>query len=210
MRKGFTLVEMLVVIGIIAVLVSASIGGYSAMARSADKARAEELVRETATALTGLFQKDGVWPKRLALNGAGTGKLDKETAYALASVKYLSLSTKNGQLSGYDRFGLLTPWGLMTLKRLGDAATTGSKVTGSQGTIDDHILRYALDLDGDGIIENVNVGGTPINVRATAIVWCCGKDGVIGPYPYAPGAKMTKVAQDDIYSWTPGQTRNVK
>ena len=209
-HKGFTLVEMLVVIGIVAVLIGASIGGFSAMTKSAEQAKCQELVANTATALTALFQQEGAWPKRLAQNGATEGKLDAKTAYALVAgtTKYMSLTVKDGELSGYDRFGIITPWALATVKRLGTGATEGSKVSG-EATVDDHILRYALDLDGDGIIEGANVGGKSVNVRATAIVWCCGRDGVISPYPHGDGGS-SKSKCDDVWSWTPGMTRKVK
>ena len=68
----------------------------------------------------------------------------------------------------------------------------------------------------DGKIEGASVGGQSVDVRATAIVWCCGKAGVIDPYPYANGSggKGATTASggktDNVYSWTPAQTRDVK
>ena len=217
LRSAFTLIEMLVVMGIIAVLIGASIGGYSAMVKSAERARCQELVSNVAVALTALFQNEGVWPKRLAREGATDGKLDENTAYALVSNgrTYFSLTKDGSKLGGHDRFGILTPWAQAVVKRLGSSATKGSKV-GSM-TVDDHILHYALDLDGDGRILGASVGGRSVDVRATAIVWCCGKDGVIAPYPYGPGAAGGKGSSDasggmtdDVYSWTPAQTRDVQ
>ena len=193
---------MLVVLGIIAILIGASIGGYSAMTKSADRARCQEVVSNAATALTALFQNEGSWPKTLALNGATDGKLDENTAYALVANgrSYFSLTTKDGKLSGHDRFGILTPWAQAVVKRQGTSASKGSKV-GSM-TVDDHILHYALDLDGDGAIEGVNPASTveglpsklakPVNVRATAAVWCRG-----------PRGKL-------VTSWTDGQTEGVR
>ena len=217
-RKGFTLIEMLVVLGIIAVLIGASIGGYSSMTKSAERARCQELVSNTATALTALFQNEGSWPKRLAEQGATDGKLDERAAYALVANgrSYFSLtkSTDGRSLGGHDRFGIVTPWAQAVIKRQGSSASKGSKV-GSK-TVDDHILHYALDLDGDGKIEGASVGGQSVDVRATAIVWCCGKAGVIDPYPYANGSggKGATTASggktDNVYSWTPAQTRDVK
>ena len=64
---------MLVVIGIIAILIGASIGGYSSMTKSAERAKAQELVSNVATALTAMFQEEGVWPKRL-INGKDGGE----------------------------------------------------------------------------------------------------------------------------------------
>ena len=216
MKRGFTLVEMLVVIGIIAILIGASVGGFSSMTRNAEKAKAQELVNNVATALTALFQADGVWPKRLAAQGKTDGKLDADRAYALVAgqTKYFSLAAENGKLIGHDRFGIVSPWAELVIKREGSSASLGSKV--GTMTVDDHILHYALDLDGDGRILGASVGGQNIDVRATAIVWCGGKDGVIDPYPYANGksgkgsSSSKNKRSDDVYSWTPGQTKDVQ
>lgn len=206
-RPAFTLIEMLVVIGIIAVLIGASIGGFAQMTKSAEKAKAQELVSNVATALTALYQQEGGWPQRLASGGTG-GTLDEKTAYALVagSTKYLSLTTNGGRLSGLDRFGVVTPWATAVIKRRGSSASDSDKVVGST-TVKDHRLHYALDLDGDGIIENVDVGGEGVSIRATAAVWCIGKSGGKDgqPWPYSKGLKM-----DDIYSWTYGQTQGIK
>jgi len=204
-RNGFTLVEMLVVLGIIAVLIGASLGGYAKMTKTAERAKAQELVVNTATALTALFQTEGSWPRRLALNGASDGELDAVAALPLAKGGYMSLTlnTSKTALDGIDRFGIVSPWAVATIKRVGNSASLSTKVGNSASTVKDHILHYALDLDGDGIIENASVGGESVNIRATAAVWCCGKDGKIEAY--STGRRL-----DDVYSWTYGQTQNVK
>lgn len=205
-RKGFTLIEMLVVIGIIIILIGASIGGFAKMAKSAEKAKAQELVANVATALTALYQQEGSWPKRLASNGGSDGALDQKTAYALVAgtTKYLSLTTSNSELAGLDRFGVVTPWATAVIKRKGTGASLSDKVTGTS-TVKDHILHYALDLDGNGVVE-ANVGGETVKIRATAAVWCIGKAGGNKgqPWPYAKGRTA-----GDIYSWTYGQTQQV-
>ena len=198
----------MVVIGIIIILIGASVGGYSRMTKAAEKARLQELVSNAATALTALFQDEGVWPKRIASNGATDGRLDENVAYALVSGsrRYFSLTTENSKLAGLDRFGIVTPWATAVIKRKGSSAALSDKVTGTT-TIQDHILHYAVDLDGDGIIKGANVGGESVDVRATAIVWSIGKSGGSKgqPWPYSKGRKS-----DDAYSWTLGQTQNVK
>jgi len=221
MRKGFTLVEMLVVIGIIAVLIGATIGGYSSMTKTAEKAKGQELVSNVATALTALFQKEGAWPKRLASNGSSDGELNESAALPLAKGGYFSLTTsgsgKDMKLAGVDRFGIISPWALAKVKGRGSTASLTDIISGTR-TVKDHILHYALDLDGDGVILGAMVGGKSVNIRATAAVWCGGKDGVIDPYPYAEDGSGGKeknesgrsTKTDDIYSWTPGQTRNVQ
>ena len=200
------MVEILVVIGIIVILLGASVGGLMKMAKTAEKAKTQELVNNVATALTAMFQQEGVWPKRLAANGATDGRLNAITAQALVAgpTKYFSLSQSGGVLSGHDRFGILTPQGQAAMKRYGRDATLSTKV--GTATIEDHILHYALDLDGDGKIIGASVGGESVNVRATAIVWCIGKTGGNNgqPWPYKEGLR-----KDDVYSWTPGQTKDV-
>lgn len=197
MKKGFTLVEMLVVIGIIAVLVGASIAGYSKMTKTADQTKARELCSNVATALTAYFQREGCWPKRLltARTGMTDGGRMLTADAALPLAKYLSMTTENGKLAGYDRCGILSHWGQRIIKQRGDNV--------NERDVEDYILRFAVDDDGDGIIRGASVGGEHIDVRATAIVWCSGKDGSI--LPYKEGRR-----RDGIYSWTYGQTQNVK
>ena len=179
MKKGFSLVEMLVVIGIIAVLIGASIGGFSKMTKSAERAKARELVSNVATALSVMYQEEGCWPARLRKNG-GCGQLDETAAYALvAKKKYMSLTVENEQLAGLDRFGIVTPWAATVIRRKGHAASAMDLVSGG-ATVRDHILWYAVDLDGDGITNVNSDDGGSVKVRATACVWCCDKDGKVG------------------------------
>ena len=203
-RRGFTLIEMLVVIAIVATLMGVTLASASKFIKSADKARCQELVANTATALTALYQKDGSWPRALIKGHNGNHLLDENAALPLAKGKFmtLTLNSSGTQLSGYDRFGVVSPWAFTVIKNHGTSASLSTKVSGG-GTIQDHILRYALDLDGDGVVEGVPVGGETIDIRATAVVWCCGKDGKFETY--AAGLK-----KDDVYSWTVGQTREVQ
>ena len=105
-RRGFTLVEMLVVIGIIATLMGVMLASVSKFIKSADKARCQELVANTATALTALYQKEGAWPRALIRGHNGSHLLDETAALPLAKGKYmtLTLNSSGTQLSGYDRF----------------------------------------------------------------------------------------------------------
>ena len=64
-KSGFTLVEMLVVIGIIAVLAAASMVGYTRIIKSARKTKTVGLVANVATALTYILTKEGTWPEEL-------------------------------------------------------------------------------------------------------------------------------------------------
>ena len=220
-NQGFTLIEMLVVIGIIAILIAASIAGFMSAGKTAEAARTRELVANTATALGVLLQNKGQWPQRMAAEAqSGDGKLDQNAAAALGYHGYMSLSGKanaNGTytLTGADRFGIVDPWAMAVVKRYQkNGGSPDSIKVPSGGTVKDHTLHFALDLDGDGIV-NASVGGTPVDVRANAIVWSCGRDGVVSPYPYAGGnqsggggankGNATGHRSDDIYSWHPKQ-----
>ena len=210
-RRGFTLIEMLVVIGIIATLMGVMLASVSTFLKSADKARCQELVANTATALVALYQKEGAWPRALIRGHNSNNILDENAALPLAKGGYMSLTLQkddNGnivkpeRIVGYDQHGVVSPWAFAVIKKRGSATSLSTKVP-SGGTIQDHILRYALDLDGDGVIEGAPVGGESVNIRATAAVWCCGKDGKIEAY-------STGLRKDDVYSWTVGQTKEVQ
>ncbi|MBO5643501.1 MAG: type II secretion system protein [Kiritimatiellae bacterium] len=201
MKKAFTLVEMLVVIGIISILTAASLVGYQKMLVSAEKTKTRELVSNTATAIAEIYQNNGSWPRSLrnAKQENGVKVLDGKAAYALVKngVMSLEVDKTKEQTKGLDRFGILSPYAARVVKRLGSKATESSKV-GSDTTVADHRLRFEIDLDGDGLIEDVNVGGETLTVRANVMVWCCGRDGKI--LPFAEGVKT-----DDVHSWQYGQ-----
>ena len=223
MRKGFTLVEMLVVIGIIAVLLGASISSYTVFVKKAAKGRCTELVHDVQVAIVGAMQRKNAWPRGLlAAQGAPKdGILDKDAGAALARLGVLSLTyrkTKDDrggeryELTGNDRCGVVSPWAADVLKSKSSA--TGGTDVPSGGKVDDHRLHFAIDDDFDGIVE-ASVGGVGIRVRASAIVWCGGADGFIVPYPYAGGGgsgdgganKNSRKGgrDDDVYSWAPDQ-----
>lgn len=203
MKKGFTLIEILVVVGILGILMAILVGGFSKAPKQAEKAKCQELVFNTATALTALFDENGIWPQALVKNHNSEQGLDAEAAYPLAkSGMSLTKDDSSRKLSGLDKFGVVSPWAQLVIKNRGPSASESDKVP-SGGTIRDHRLRYALDLDGDGVIESVKVGGETVNIRATAAVWCCGADGKIEAY--SRGQR-----KDDVYSWTDGQTRGVQ
>lgn len=180
-RNGFTLIEMLVVIGIIVTLMGASIAGYSAMMGSAEETKTHELVSNVATALMAIYQREGYWPKRLVEGASGENLLDENAALPLAKKNYLSLAIEDGKLVGFDKFGVLSPQGVAIMKR------KGSKVTKEE--VKDYILKYAIDEDGDGITEHPD----GLRIRATACVWCD------SPKKKSAGKKAK------VESWTKGQ-----
>lgn len=200
-RQGFTLIEMLVVMGIIAILSGALFTGFSKISRSAQRAKAQEAVSNAATAFSILYQKCGnFWPKAVANESKGGHRITPQVAKVLASKGLLGISHKKGDYTptGVDRCGVVDPWAQAVLKRSQNSGD-GTRVS-SGGTVADHVLYFAVDLDGDGIVSTSE--GAPVDVRATAISWGCGADGRLGPY-----GEHTKDGADDVYSWNRAQER---
>ena len=201
--SGFTLIELMVVIGIIAIISGAMMMGFGRITKSAQRAKAVEAVSNAASALPILRQKNGrAWPKIIldyeGADGQGKGMV-VDVAKKFAEKGLLGVSSKNPNPAsgpadytpiGLSRCGVVDPWAEAVLKRPKSDAST--KVP-SGGTVQDHIIYYAVDRDGDGFTE-ASVGGQNVKVRAEAIAWCAGADGVIAPY-------ANRGRSDDIHSW---------
>ena len=92
MKRGFTLVEMLIVIGIIAILTGAAMTGFRGAVEKAQAAKCQELVHNVSTALVKVFQDNGSWPSRIISAGQGSGEMTAEIGGELARRKALSLN----------------------------------------------------------------------------------------------------------------------
>ena len=206
-HKGFTLIEMLVVIGIIVLLVGSGMAGYSAATKRAQRARGEELVQNLQTALVMALQQEDAWPPAILKAGSGgDGRATVEPMVWLGKHRMFAFGTILNpderdpskvrlEVNGVEELGLLSPWGeAEAKKRLRGGSLGESTRVPSGGTMADHRLRFAIDEDYDGFTEvKASVGGgASAKVRANACVWCCGYDGKFG-------------TKDDIFSWTRGQ-----
>lgn len=205
-RNGFTLVEMLVVVGIIAVLAGAGLGVYKGAVASAQKATAAELISNVRTALVAAMQQNEEWPKAVLAEGAsGNGQMTASVGAALVKRGVISLTYKTMDdprtgskiyvLSGLDQCGIVSPWAQAVIKRKAAAgAVSESERVPTGGTIRDHRLRFSVDDDFDGIVKVNYENSRSVEVRASAAVWCCGRDGIFG-------------TKDDIKSWAKGQEK---
>ena len=202
---GFTLIEMLIVIGIIAILTGTGMATYSGVVAKAQNAKCQELVHNAATALVKTLQDEGCWPNRILSEGGGSGKMTAEVGGELARRKALSLNyraEKNEEtgetvykLVGLDQCGVVSPWAAEVVRR---KAASGSVSLDEEvptgGKIRDHVLRFAVDDNEDGLEDVKYESGDSVTVRSSAAVWCCGRDGVFG-------------TKDDIVSWSRGQVK---
>lgn len=147
-------------------------------------ARCHELVKCTEVALVQTFDTLGCWPAALIRNNNTAKGLDATAAYPLRTVMNLKYDAEEKRLVGSDRFGIVTPWAAKAIKGRWDTCTESDSVP-QGGTIADHRLRYALSLDGTGVIRDIpireKVDGQwrdrRLTVRAMAAVWCLAPDG---------------------------------
>lgn len=201
-HRAFSLIELLVSIAIIAIMTGLTVAAYGKFTARAQNLRCIELVHQTKTALEHLYQRDDAWPIALQKEcQSGDGRLNAIAGAALAKAGVMSLTygtteksdgTKTYVLKGHDRFGVVTPWAMDYIVHRADSSSLSSKLPGG-GKIEDHILRYAIDLDYDGITEVAHgYDGGKVQVRSQACVWSYGRDGV-------PNTK------DDVRSWSKGQ-----
>ena len=212
-KSGFTMIEMLVVMGIIAILAGSMMAGFSRITKSAQRARAQETVSNVATSLTAMLQKKGRWPteedgaikKYGGSDGSGYGTVE-QVARVFGKLGFMNISYKGGtgagmQLIGTDRCGIVDPWAQAVLKRSKGGQGSGKELkVPSGGTVRDHVIYYAIDDDMDGITEAM-VCGERIRVRASAIAWAAGADGKLG----SSYSKRSKDNSDNVYSWRRAQ-----
>ena len=196
-RRAFTLIEMLVVVGLIAILMGAGMAAYSSATRKAQQARARHVVSNVATAIESVYQREGSFPRRIMAQGSSDGEMTPEVAYELARRNAMSLRYSGTRTIGADRCGVLTPWGQDVVKRSSSTGSMDGQKVPSGGTIKDHRVHFAVDTEGHGIV-NASVGGESVKIRASAVAWCCGRDGKM--YPYSEGLR-----HGCSYSWSAQQ-----
>ena len=210
-KNGFTLVEMLLVIGIIGILSSVMIVSFGKMAQHARRSDAQRTVSEVATAFNQLLIKQREWPKAL-LEYEEQGMVP-QVCYVFQKHKLLDITTytrdkKTGALdsmsdsnlskTSVDRFGMLDPWGRESLKKNPSCNSDQNTIIGGTGSYKDHLIQYRLDRNYDGYVdsEDGEMPVTGLRIRGSAIVWSRGPDGK------DDGQAHKRYPVDDNLSWS--------
>ncbi|MBQ9430990.1 MAG: type II secretion system protein [Kiritimatiellae bacterium] len=184
-NKGFTLVEMLIVIGIMGILASVMVVSLSHMKKTALQAQAQSLVTEVATALNILLQQERQWPDEILEYSKETeGGCVPEVCAVFQSKKLMDISTyKQGAIGttinedSLDRFGILDPYGRAALKKVPKCQDAGRQIPDGSGTYKDHRIQYRVDKNYDGFVDSSEGAPKGMKVRASVIVWSRGPDG---------------------------------
>lgn len=168
MKKGFTLVEMLVVIVILGILMAMMVPAAGVILQRARKAQAKSDAGVATTVLLKYQAEYNRWPGFYAEAGAGAQHLtdavwvqtmsppprndaDPPSAYNFKNIMFFEPGAGALAPAGHRWVGaFIDPWG--------------------------QPFEYSLDIDGDGAVPNpdAGVGG---NLSARAIAWSAGPDG---------------------------------
>ena len=205
---GFTVVELLVVVGLIGILAVSLVGSFGYLKTSAWQSRAQAQVSNAATALTTHLQKKRSWPEEL-LNST-TKEFDADVCAALQKHQIIDVgtwlrlpsATDKGEKNprSVDECGLLDPWGRALIRKI--FANGGDPQNNPE--VAKHRLQYRLDENFDGYVDKDEGLPKGDRVRGSVIVWSRGPDGLDDATGINPKAK-TRYPYDDRLSWSFGK-----
>lgn len=213
-KRGFTMVELLIVIGIIGMLSTVLIVSFGKVKSIAMRNEAQKVVDQAKVSLEAVLLAKQSWPVVL-INNMSQG-FNRDVCWYLQQNNYMDLTTKeknrqNGvwdwSETSLDRFGLLDPWGRTALKiNTGAKSDTEELGNGNVSVFRDHVLQYRLDLNGDGFIDSSDCRGCSMpvegmRIRASVMVWSRGEDGI------DDGEHNKRYPVNDSLSWSMTDTK---
>lgn len=176
---GFTLIEMLVVIGIIGLLMGLLFPAIQALKNAANRARAEQDLASFDTAIKGYFSEYGKYPLQV---DATQDRVYVDTTYVQllqilrADSSYVNIDQWNSRRTVYLEVAekavvagaLKDPWG--------------------------NDYKVAVDMDFDNSTDTSAASGYGVISNRTVTAWSFGRDGVSG--------SNAAERKDDVLSWT--------
>lgn len=144
-KRGFTLIELMVVIAIVAIVAAASMGAYKQYSLRAKVSKALAVVDIYAQEALKEFELTGAFPSSMEINGVNAGcTWSQANAYVNLTDQHINwFSFCSNASSGYIQF-TFTLSGLDGVTGYAEANSTSV----TTGTAD--MLSYALRLENDG------------------------------------------------------------
>ncbi len=195
--EGFTLVELLVVIGIIALLAGILIPTVTTVMKKADTSHAKADLQRIVSAWESYYREYGAWPVgesgQLFENGGGAYRQDAREGVSTGMVMVAAVMTNIMYPRAEYGWG-----GSLDMNRHPIATNYNPKMIpfmeydpeclndeGDMVDPWDNVYRFMFDLNGDGKVERGGPAAT--TVYAWVIAWSLGPDG--------------SNSEDDVKSW---------
>lgn len=186
--RGFTLVELLIVMGIIVVLLGLAFPVFQGVQDRARKVQAKSDVIQIVTAVNAFYTEYGRYPTDQTTDAAathGAGFTSSKSIFDELRAKTSTLNTRQ----------------IVFISPPEDTSQPGPKgKIGSDGQFHDpwtSAYAFRIDADYDNQVANpytANTGAGPTNIRQGIIAWSVGKDNLLGK----SGAFTNS---DDVISW---------
>ncbi len=175
-KRGFTLVELLVVIVILVVLMAALAGGYGRVIESSRKKEATEDCVQLVNGWSLYHQRLRAWPSAVQKKN-GRFEMDPEFCKVIGRAGFFDVSYHDPDDSKKKKtqkqidsdhvleFGMLSPVG----RKLYNGGASPQEIK-------KHLYQVCVDIDENGLIDENDGAPGGVKVTAEAIVWCYGKD----------------------------------
>jgi len=153
-EKGFTMVEMMVVLIIIAVLIAGGIKFYLGYIENAKVTKAKAQISTMQAALDTYYAENGLYPTDTTANGLKVKMLN-------AGLVVTGTLPTNGIVGQDDTLNVADPWGASSYYIYKSTAGTSFYVRSGRDTVQNQSAVTAVFGNGTGGTSNMPTVGTP-------------------------------------------------